>query len=264
MLLFYIFFIHHHSHVFRHCVVSSQDSKSHDGKCLWRRHQLQHEFFSIGDEVFTESSLQQTLVGKSENNLHKSEGNNPFSEAPLTSSEEIWRVDKIWWQLSVSSRWLTDDDPSSTTLPTTTIMLILLLWLVKTSLPTYWSWPSLISSKCYIHNKVVLQGCVTPSLCWDLDLLHVNDIHVRMEETNKYSAACRSSTFDLKTEWILQLNIRTFSHRDKVYFWGYGLCPIFFSLRMAVVGVGWIIYQLLSATDTSWHFLASPPWLDLL
>ena len=35
--------------------------------------------------------------------------------------------------------------------------------------------------------------------CWDLNLVHVNDIHVRMEETNKYSAACRSSTFDLKT-----------------------------------------------------------------
>jgi len=26
---------------------------------------------------------------------------------------------------------------------------------------------------------------------WDLSLVHVNDIHVRMEETNKYSAACR-------------------------------------------------------------------------
>ena len=136
------FFIHHHLHVFPHCVVCTQDSKSHDGKCLWRRHQLQHEFFSIGDEVFTESSLQQTFVGKSENSLHKTEGNNPFSEAPLTSSEEIWRVDKIWWQLSVSSRRLRDHDPSSTTLPTTNIMLILLLWLVTTSLPIYWSWPS--------------------------------------------------------------------------------------------------------------------------
>jgi len=39
-------------------------------------------------------------------------------------------------------------------------------------------------------------GCVTPSLCWDLDLLHVNDIHVRMEETNKYSAACRLADKD--------------------------------------------------------------------
>ena len=27
--------------------------------------------------------------------------------------------------------------------------------------------------------------------CWQLDLVHINDIHVRMEETNKYSAACR-------------------------------------------------------------------------
>ena len=66
--------------------------------------------------------------------------------------------------------------------------------------------------------KIVLQGCVTPSLCWDLDLLHVNDIHVRMEETNKYSAACRSSTFNLKTKWSFQVNNRTFSRRDKVYF----------------------------------------------
>ena len=45
--------------------------------------------FQFGDEVFTESSLQQTLVGKSENSLHKSERNNIFSETPLTSSEEI-------------------------------------------------------------------------------------------------------------------------------------------------------------------------------
>jgi hypothetical protein len=30
-------------------------------------------------------------------------------------------------------------------------------------------------------------------LAWELTLLHVNDIHVRMEETNKYSAACRSA-----------------------------------------------------------------------
>ena len=27
--------------------------------------------------------------------------------------------------------------------------------------------------------------------CWQLNLVHINDIHVRMEETNKYSAACR-------------------------------------------------------------------------
>lgn len=26
---------------------------------------------------------------------------------------------------------------------------------------------------------------------WDLTLLHVNDIHVRMEETNKYSSTCK-------------------------------------------------------------------------
>ena len=37
---------------------------------------------------------------------------------------------------------------------------------------------------------VLLYGGV-PGGAWDLTLLHVNDIHVRMEETNKYSAACR-------------------------------------------------------------------------
>jgi hypothetical protein len=31
-------------------------------------------------------------------------------------------------------------------------------------------------------------------VAWELTLLHVNDIHVRMEETNKYSAACRYTT----------------------------------------------------------------------
>ena len=34
----------------------------------------------------------------------------------------------------------------------------------------------LLSSKCF---------------CWEMSLVHINDIHVRMEETNKYSAACR-------------------------------------------------------------------------
>ena len=27
--------------------------------------------------------------------------------------------------------------------------------------------------------------------CYDLTLLHVNDIHVRMEETSKYSSTCK-------------------------------------------------------------------------
>jgi 5'-nucleotidase len=29
------------------------------------------------------------------------------------------------------------------------------------------------------------------AICWELSLLHVNDIHARMEETNKYSSKCR-------------------------------------------------------------------------
>ena len=43
---------------------------------------------------------------------------------------------------------------------------------------------------------------MTPVCGWNLNLLHVNDIHVRMEETNKYSAGCRiedkESTFTIK------------------------------------------------------------------
>ena len=41
------------------------------------------------------------------------------------------------------------------------------------------------------NEKYWSQGSGGLSVGWDLDLLHVNDIHVRMEETNKYSAACR-------------------------------------------------------------------------
>ena len=29
--------------------------------------------------------------------------------------------------------------------------------------------------------------------CYDLTLLHVNDIHVRMEETSKYSSTCKQA-----------------------------------------------------------------------
>ena len=93
------FFIHHHSHLFRHCVVCSQDSKSHDGKCLLKGHQLQHEFFSIGDEVFTESSLQQTFVGKSENSLHISEGTIYFQkhhQLPARKYEGLIRYGDNW------------------------------------------------------------------------------------------------------------------------------------------------------------------------
>ena len=38
---------------------------------------------------------------------------------------------------------------------------------------------------------MVVVVVVGRGLAWELTLLHVNDIHVRMEETNKYSAACR-------------------------------------------------------------------------
>ena len=33
---------------------------------------------------------------------------------------------------------------------------------------------------------------ILPALhCWELSLLHVNDIHARMEETSKYSSKCQ-------------------------------------------------------------------------
>lgn len=38
---------------------------------------------------------------------------------------------------------------------------------------------------------LILAMLVVTCTGWDLNLVHVNDIHVRMEETNKYSAACR-------------------------------------------------------------------------
>ena len=39
-----------------------------------------------------------------------------------------------------------------------------------------------------MHLVIVLLPAV---VCWELRLLHVNDIHSRMEETNKYSSKCR-------------------------------------------------------------------------
>ena len=32
--------------------------------------------------------------------------------------------------------------------------------------------------------------CVSSVLSWEMSLLHVNDIHARMEETSKYSGPC--------------------------------------------------------------------------
>ena len=111
----------------------------------------------------------------------------------------------------------------------------------------------LISSKCYIDIRIVLQGCVTPSLCWDLDLLHVNDIHVRMEETNKYSAACRSSTFNLKTKWIFAIKYSfLFSPKSSVLLRLGALAYIFFSEN----GDGWRRVNNLPSSVCHGHFLA--------
>ena len=41
---------------------------------------------------------------------------------------------------------------------------------------------------------VCLQGSFIA--CYDLTLLHVNDIHVRIEETSKYSSTCKQDDKD--------------------------------------------------------------------
>ena len=38
--------------------------------------------------------------------------------------------------------------------------------------------------------------------CYDLTLLHVNDIHVRMEETSKYSSTCKQEDKDAGRHWL--------------------------------------------------------------
>jgi len=43
----------------------------------------------------------------------------------------------------------------------------------------------------HILALMLLATVVVTCVGWDLNLIHINDIHVRMEETNKYSAACR-------------------------------------------------------------------------
>ena len=43
---------------------------------------------------------------------------------------------------------------------------------------------------------VVLSLTVSVISCYELTLLHVNDIHVRLEETNKFSATCKQEQKD--------------------------------------------------------------------
>ena len=45
----------------------------------------------------------------------------------------------------------------------------------------------------FITGKIpfLFLWCVSNVLSWELSLLHVNDIHVRMEETSKYSSPCK-------------------------------------------------------------------------
>ena len=41
-------------------------------------------------------------------------------------------------------------------------------------------------------GSLVLVLSVSWASAWHLTLLHVNDIHVRMEETNQYSGSCKA------------------------------------------------------------------------
>ena len=42
-----------------------------------------------------------------------------------------------------------------------------------------------------LNHIVISLGFFSMVATWDLTLLHVNDIHMRMEETNKYSSNCK-------------------------------------------------------------------------
>ena len=75
---------------------------------------------------------------------------------------------------------LRGDDPLHTQVPHKANMLTLLVLLCGG-----------VPGGAYYPTLLVLMYGGVPGGAWDLTLLHVNDIHVRMEETNKYSAACR-------------------------------------------------------------------------
>ena len=44
-----------------------------------------------------------------------------------------------------------------------------------------------------LQLTVFLVQCLSVVLGYEMTLLHVNDIHVKMEETNKYSSSCKQS-----------------------------------------------------------------------
>ena len=47
-----------------------------------------------------------------------------------------------------------------------------------------------------LFHSTMLLGVLPMVFTWDLTLLHVNDIHVRMDETNKYSSNCKQKDVD--------------------------------------------------------------------
>lgn len=63
-----------------------------------------------------------------------------------------------------------------------------------------------------LNHIVISLGFFSMVATWDLTLLHVNDIHMRMEETNKYSSNCKQK--DMKAGeytiiWLSELKDRT-------------------------------------------------------
>ena len=45
---------------------------------------------------------------------------------------------------------------------------------------------------CFVVSAVLASVTVKYALCFEMTLLHVNDIHVKIEETNKYSSTCKA------------------------------------------------------------------------
>ena len=65
-----------------------------------------------------------------------------------------------------------------------------------------------------MHYLIISMGFLSMLSAWDLTLLHVNDIHMRMEETNKYSSNCKQKDMhagECNTQRFPQLWDRTLS-----------------------------------------------------
>ena len=47
------------------------------------------------------------------------------------------------------------------------------------------------NSQPFLVFAILVSMSVMCALCFEMTLLHVNDIHVKIEETNKYSSTCK-------------------------------------------------------------------------